>query len=73
VTVESSHEAGRVETALRQRLAASGLSFFAICHENGQCDVMGDSRVGPLQDAHLGDARALAAQIKEGLAKATRP
>ncbi len=64
VTVPGSQEAGRMEAALRERLEGSGLSFFAICHQSGSCDVMGDSGVSPLKDAALRNARAVAAEIK---------
>jgi hypothetical protein len=67
VTVSGSQEAGRVETALRKRLGGSGLSFFAICHQSGGCDVMGDSGASPLEDAALRNARAVAAEIKKSL------
>lgn len=65
VTVSGSQEAGQMETALRERLEGSGLSFFAICHQNGGCDVMGDSGMSPLKDAALRNARAVAAKIKK--------
>jgi hypothetical protein len=65
VTVSGSQEAGRMETALRKRLPRSGLSFFAICHPNGDCDVMGDSGGSPLEDAALRKARAVAAEIRK--------
>jgi hypothetical protein len=65
-TVSGSQEAGRMETALRERLHGSGLSFFAICHQSGSCDVMGDSGASPLEDAALRNARAVAAEIKKG-------
>ena len=65
ITVSGSHEAGRMETALRKRLPGSGLSFFAICHPSGDCDVMGDSGGSPLQDAALRKARAVAAEIRK--------
>lgn len=64
-TVSSSREAQRMEKALCERLASSTMSFFAICHQNGQCDVMGDSGSSPLGDADLKDARAAAARIKQ--------
>jgi len=64
-TVSGSQEAGRMETALRERLRGSGLSFFAICHQSGGCDVMGDSGGSPLEDAALRNARAVAAEIKK--------
>ena len=62
--VSGSEEAGRMETALRERLRNSGMSFFAICHQTGSCDVMGDSGSNPLQDAALANARTVAAEIK---------
>jgi hypothetical protein len=65
VTVSGSQEAGRMETALRERLRGSGLSFFAICHQSGGCDVMGDSGESPLEDAALRNARAVAAEIRK--------
>ena len=64
VTVSGSQEAGRMEKALRER-GGSGLSFFAICHQSGGCDVMGDSGVSPLGGAALRNARAVAAEIKK--------
>ncbi len=63
--VSGSQEAGGMETALRERLQGSGLSFFAICHKSGSCDVMGDSGASPLKDAALRNARAVAAKIKK--------
>jgi len=63
-TVLSSPAAARFEQALRDRLSGSGLTFFAICHQNGDCDVMGDSGANPLLPADLGKARAVAAKIK---------
>jgi hypothetical protein len=65
VTVSGSQEAGRMETALRERLRDSGLRFFAICHQSGGCDVMGDSGGSPLEDAALRNARAVAAKIRK--------
>ena len=65
VTVSSSQDAARMETALRERLRGSGLSFFAICHQSGGCDVMGDSGASPLENAALRSARAVAAEIKK--------
>jgi len=41
------------------------LSFFAICHQSGGCDVMGDSGGSPLEDAALRNARAVAAEIRK--------
>lgn len=70
VTVSSSHEAGRTENALRERLGGSGLSFFAICHQNGGCDVMCDSGDNPIQDVALRNAEAVAAEIKQRKASA---
>jgi len=63
--VSGSREAGSMETALRERLQGSGLSFFAICHQSGGCDVMGDSGPSPLKDAALRNARAVAAKIQQ--------
>ena len=65
VTVNGSHAAGRMQNLLRERLGGFGLSFFAICHPNGCCDIMGDSGTTPLADAALRNARAIAAAIKE--------
>jgi hypothetical protein len=65
VTVSGSLEAGRMETALRERLEGSGLAFFAICHQTGGCDVMGDSGRNPLEGAALRNARAVAAELKK--------
>jgi hypothetical protein len=65
VTVIGSHQASRVEDQLRERLNGLGLSFFSICHENGHCDVMGDSGTTPLAHDDLRDARGVAAAIQE--------
>ncbi len=65
IAVSSSREAGRMETALRQRLGGSSLSFFAICREDGKCDVIGDSGGSPAEDAVLREARAVAAEIQK--------
>ncbi len=62
-SVSGSQEAGRMEKALRERLGGLGLSFFAIGHESGSYDVMGDSGANPLTDNDLRDARAVAAKI----------
>jgi hypothetical protein len=67
ITVSCSQEAGRMENALRGRLSGAGLSFFAICHEGGCCDVMGDSGANPLLDVALDNARGVAAEIMKGL------
>ena len=64
-TVLSSQQANSMEKALRERLNGLGLSFFAVCHASGSCDVMGDSGVSPLKAADLRNARAVAAQINE--------
>ena len=64
-TVLSSPKAARFEKALGERLVGSGLSFFAICHENGHCDVMGDSGPNPLAADDLRAARAVADEIKK--------
>lgn len=63
-TVTSSREAEQMENSLRKKLGSIGLSFFTICHEDGDCDVMGDSGTTPLEDAALCTARAYAAEIK---------
>jgi len=63
--VSCSLEAGRMETALRERLEGSGLTFFAICHQRAGCHVMGDSGRVPLEDAALRNVRAVAAEIKK--------
>jgi hypothetical protein len=66
VTVTGSQAAGRMETALRERLSGRfGVSLFSICHVNGACDVMGDSGERPLDDANLRDMRAVVAEIKQ--------
>ena len=65
VTVSGSLEAGRMETALRERLGGSGLTFFAICHQARGCDVMVDSGRKPLASAALKNARAVAIEIKK--------
>ena len=64
-TVLSSQEAARFGKALRERLDGAGLTFFAICHENGDCDVMGDSGPNPLGADALLAAQAVAAKIKK--------
>lgn len=64
-TVDGSPAAGRMESLLRKRLDGLGLSFFAICHPNGSCDVMGDSGTTEMAEAALRSARAVAAAIKE--------
>ena len=69
VTVSSSRDAGLIETALRDRLRNSGLSFFAICRPNGSCDIMGDSGTSPLADAALANARAVATKIPSTLTR----
>ena len=65
VTVPGSLEAGRMETALRERLGGARLTFFTICHQTGGCDVMGDSGRSPLDSAALRNTRAVAAEIKK--------
>jgi hypothetical protein len=62
-TVSGSIEASRMETALRERLCGLGLGFFAIGHEGGSYDVMGDSGMCALADADLRVVRAAAAKI----------
>lgn len=62
-TVSGSQAACRMEKALRERLSGLGLSFFAIGHEGGSYDVMGDSGAIALDDGDLRDARAVVAQI----------
>lgn len=64
-TVLSPLLANNMEKALRQRLDGLGLSFFAVCHVGGTCDVMGDSGGKPLEEAELRNARAVAARIKQ--------
>ena len=63
-TVSGSHAANRMENELRERLSGLGLSFFAIGHESGSYDVMGDSGAIALADGDLKDARAVVAKIK---------
>ena len=62
-TVLSSRQANNMEKALREQLTGLGLSFFAVCHASGSCDVMGDSGGKPLEEADLRNARAVAAKI----------
>ena len=64
-TVVSPQHANSMEKALRQRLDGLGLSFFAVCHASGSCDVMGDSGGRPLEEADLRTARAVAAKINK--------
>jgi hypothetical protein len=63
ITVSSSEEANRMEKELRKHLDASGLSFYAVCHTNGECDVMGDAGTVPMEPAALRNARAVAAGV----------
>ena len=69
VTVSSPREAERTEAALRDRLRNLGLSFFAICHPGGTCDVMGDSGSCSMADAALANARAVAVKVPGSLAR----
>jgi hypothetical protein len=64
-TVEGSREASRMETSLRERLRGLGLGlgFFAIGHEGGSYDVMGDSGMCALADADLRAVRAAVAEL----------
>ena len=64
-TVSGSIEASHMETALRERLRGLGLGLglFAIGHEGGTYDVMGDSGMCALADADLRVVRAAAAKI----------
>jgi hypothetical protein len=62
--VTGSQEARLMENALREPLRGMGLSFFAIGHEDGSYDVMGDSGSRALEDAVLQGARAVADKIK---------
>jgi hypothetical protein len=62
-TVVSPLKACHLESALRAKLDESGLSFFAICHQGGNCDVMGDSGPNPMNPDALRDARAVAAKL----------
>ncbi len=62
VTVQTSREAGAMETVLRDRLRNLGLSFFTICRPGESCDVMGDSGQAPLASTVLAEARAVATQ-----------
>ena len=64
-TVSGSRQARLMEDALRERLTEMGVSLFAIGHEDGSYDVMGDSGVSALDDRDLRDARAVAAQINK--------
>jgi hypothetical protein len=63
VTVSSSQQACLMEKALWTQLRRMGLSYFAIGHEGGSYDVMGDSGMNALNDDDLLEARAVAAQI----------
>jgi hypothetical protein len=63
--VTGSQEARLMENALREPLRGMGLSFFAIGHEDGSYDVMGDSGASALADGDLRSARAVAAHIKK--------
>lgn len=65
VTVAGSQAASRMEKALRERLSEIGLTYFAIGHENGSYDVMGDSGLNALADNHLLNAKAVAAKISK--------
>jgi hypothetical protein len=65
VTVEGSQQAHVMQKALREQVEYLGLSLFAIGHESGIYDVMGDSGASPLEDSVLRKARAIAAQIKK--------
>jgi hypothetical protein len=56
-------EASHMETALRDRVRELKLTFFAIAHEGGSYDVMGDSGMCALADADLRTVRATAAKI----------
>lgn len=71
-SVTSSKHLGLFEKALRERMEGSGLSFFAVCHQDGSCDVMGDSGASPLGEAALGNALAVAAKIKKTAPKMAR-
>jgi len=62
-SVSGSQAACRMEKALREQLTGLGLSFFAIGHEGGSYDVMGDSGANALAESDLRDARAAAAKI----------
>ena len=62
-TVSGPQAAIRMENALRERLTGLRLSYFAIGHEGGSYDVMGDSGTSPLADDDLRAAQAVAAQI----------
>lgn len=64
-TVSGSQAASRMEDALRDRLSELSLSYFAIGHEGGSYDVMGDSGAKALEDGDLANARAVAAQFKK--------
>jgi hypothetical protein len=62
-TVSGSQAASRMENALRQRLNEAGLTYFAIGHESGSYDFMGDSGSNALGAENLRNAIAVAAQI----------
>jgi hypothetical protein len=62
-TVAGSQQARLMEDALRGPLSGLGLSYFAIGHEDGSYDVMGDSGSSALADGDLRSARAVAAKI----------
>jgi hypothetical protein len=64
-TVAGSQEANLMQRALRGQLTEMGVSLFAIGHEDGNYDVMGDSGAVALKDDDLRDARAMADKIKK--------
>lgn len=64
-TVSGSQAASRMENALRKRLTEISMTYFAIGHEGGSYDVMGDSGGHALAVDSLQNALAVAAQIGE--------
>jgi hypothetical protein len=63
-TVTGSRQARLMEDALREPLRGLGLSFFAIGHEDGSYDVIGDHGSSALTDEVLRGVRAVADKIK---------
>ena len=62
-TVSDSQQARLMEKALWEWLSPLGVTLFAIGHESGRYDVMGDSGDNAMADVVLRDARAMAAKI----------
>lgn len=70
ITVASSREAERTETALRDRLRNLGMTFFTLCRPDGTYDVMGDSGSCSLSEVALANARKAAAELPREMARA---